>query len=382
MNLETKLIQLCRNQVGASEYLERFEACSLPKFRSEDYQRTDVCKMLNDEWSVCQAEIRSNIDEFTLPEGMYFTRASELKNKSLPKIQDQEALSLLACSFMPNAQVLYLSKDVKFDGTLDFDTIYECSVKTLSAQNLYLVLEEGAELHLIRRNHSLSSMKTLNLDSVHIFAGAGSRLCFTDIDNTNDLTQRISSLYVEQEAGSDVAINNFSLRSGRTRNNFTCRLLGEGAKLNLGGLVLNDGFNHVDNFSFIAHEVPNCISNELFKYILQDESYGVFTGRILVALDAQKTQAHQNNRNLLLSPSARMQSKPQLEIYADDVKCSHGMTTGQMDADALFYMRQRGLSLDEAKRLLSIAFASDVLAMLRSDVLRERVLKILSDRLS
>ena len=138
---------------------------------------------------------------------------------------------------------------------------------------------------------------------------------------------------------------------------------------------------HTDNFSFIEHAVPHCTSDELFKYILLDESRGVFTGRILVAQDAQKTQAYQNNRNLLLSPSARMQSKPQLEIYADDVKCSHGMTTGQLSEDALFYMRQRGIALQEAKLMLSNAFAADVLKRIPEEELSEHLRTKTEERL-
>ena len=113
-----------------------------------------------------------------------------------------------------------------------------------------------------------------------------------------------------------------------TRNNYSVTLAEERADLKVSGFVLTAGKAHADNFSYIEHAVPHCTSDELFKYVLRDDSRGVFTGRILVAQDAQKTQAYQNNRNLLLSPTARMQSKPQLEIYADDVKCSHGMTTG------------------------------------------------------
>ncbi len=380
--IEEKLTKLCRKTIGDSDELKAFETTELPRYRSEDYQRTDICKMLDNDWEVAEAPLTTNFASIELPQGLSFVRLNDFPKELLPKCFYNDSLSLLIQAFKPNASVLYVAKEVKVKDTLDFDTILNFSEETLVAQNLYIILEEGAELHLIRRNHSRSAVPTLHLDHVYIFAGQNSKLCLTEIENTNNITERISQTNLFQMSGSDVRINNFSLRSGRTRNNFICHLREEYANLNLGGLVLNDGRNHVDNFSYIAHEVPHCTSNELFKYILQDDSYGVFTGRILVAKDAQKTEAYQNNRNLLLSPSARMQAKPQLEIYADDVKCSHGMTTGQLDADALFYMRQRGISLDEAKRLLSIAFADDVLQMLRSDKLRERVQDIISEQLS
>ncbi len=380
MRLEKQLTELCLHSVGASDYLRAFEQLTLPKYKSEDYQRTDVSKLLSGNWQMAERRLESKFDAKVLPKGASFIQAKDY-TKALPKPQN-DPLLLLALAFNPNAMVLHLEKGIKLAETLDYDSILEASHPSLFAHNLYIILEEDAELHLIRRHHSQVTARALNLNSVQIYAGKGSNLCFTDIDNTNDLTERISSLYLYQEAESNVRLNNFSLRSKRTRNNFYCYLRGEKASLNLGGLVLNDGKNHIDNFSYIAHEVPNCQSNELFKYILQDQSYGVFTGRILVAKDAQKTEAFQNNRNLLLSSEARMQAKPQLEIYADDVKCSHGMTTGQLDTDALFYMRQRGISLEEAKRLLSIAFADDVLKMLRSDSLREHVLEIISEQLS
>ena len=150
--------------------------------------------------------------------------------------------------------------------------------------------------------------------------------------------------------------------------------------MQLGGFVVNSDKEHTDNFSFISHSVPHCTSTELFKYVLRDDSYGVFTGRILVAIDAQKTQADQTNNNLLLSKTARMQAKPQLEIYADDVKCSHGMTTGQLSEQALFYMQQRGIAKDEAKRLLSIAFSEDVLLHLDREELRDEVRELIAER--
>ncbi len=380
--IEENLAKLCRETVGKSSYLKAFEQTELPRYRSEDYQRTDICKMLDKKWQVAEAPLRTNFADIELPQGLSFVTLNEFPKELLPKQVSDDSISLLAQAFKPNASVLYLAKGVKAKETLDVDTIFDFAEETLVAQNLYIILDEGAELSLIRRNHSKGAVRSLHLDHIFIYASKNAKLDLTEIENTNDLTERISQTNVYQMEGSDVNIKNFSLRSARTRNNYSCHLIGEEANLNLGGLVLNDGKNHVDNFSYIAHEVPNCTSNELFKYILQDNSYGVFAGRILVAKDAQKTEAYQNNRNLLLSPSARMQAKPQLEIYADDVKCSHGMTTGQLDSDALFYMRQRGISLVEAKRLLSIAFADDVLKMLPNERLQENVLKIISEQLS
>ena len=172
-----------------------------------------------------------------------------------------------------------------------------------------------------------------------------------------------------------------TLARGVTRNNYYISLAEEEADLKVSGFALSKDKGHADNFSYIEHAVPHCTSDELFKYILLGDSRGVFTGRILVAQDAQKTQAYQNNRNLLLSPTARMQSKPQLEIYADDVKCSHGMTTGQLSPEALFYMQQRGIPREEAKLMLSHAFAEDVLERIPLDEEAEAIREHIAEQL-
>ena len=148
----------------------------------------------------------------------------------------------------------------------------------------------------------------------------------------------------------------------------------------MGGLAICDKTQHIDNFAFLDHAVPNCNSNELFKTVLQDKATGVFCGKILVEKDAQKTLAYQTNRNLCASPDAQMFAKPQLEIYADDVKCSHGLTTGHLDDEALFYMRARGIDKEEAKLLLMVAFTRDVVDMVRIDSLQERLSMLIDKR--
>jgi len=147
----------------------------------------------------------------------------------------------------------------------------------------------------------------------------------------------------------------------------------EGAECLLNGLYLADGAQHVDNFTEIEHAKPLGTSSELYKGILSGKAHGVFNGKIVVQKNAQKTNARQTNKNLLLSPDAAVNTKPQLEIYADDVKCSHGSTIGQIDADAMFYLRSRGLGVDEARSLLSFAFASEVIGKIKIEGLRRQL---------
>jgi Fe-S cluster assembly protein SufD len=183
----------------------------------------------------------------------------------------------------------------------------------------------------------------------------------------------ISALHARLERNARLSCYSVSLGGGLVRNDATATLLGEGAECNLNGIFLGTGRRHVDNHTTIDHAVPHTSSNELYKGVLDDRSRGIFHGRVIVRPDAQKTDARQSNKNLLLSPGAEIDSKPQLEIHADDVKCSHGSTIGQIDRDALFYLRARGIAEEDARRLLTRAFVSEVTGSLRFEPLRVRI---------
>ena len=164
-----------------------------------------------------------------------------------------------------------------------------------------------------------------------------------------------------------------TLHNGTTRNTTEVTLNGHGAEISLCGMAIADKNEHVDNHTFIDHKVSDCTSNELFKYVLDDQSVGAFAGKVLVREGAQRTSSQQTNRNLCATRETRMYTQPQLEIYADDVKCSHGATVGQLDEKALFYMRQRGISLKEARLLLMFAFVNEVIDTIRLDALKDRL---------
>ena len=194
-----------------------------------------------------------------------------------------------------------------------------------------------------------------------------------DLEESSVSTTRFASVHVKQEAGSNVLVNGITLNNGLTRNNYYIELNGEQAEATLCGMSILDKEQQLDTYSHITHAVPYCTSNELFKNVLDDHAVGAFSGRILVKEDAQKTAAYQTNRNLCATREARMYSKPQLEIYADDVKCSHGATVGQLDENALFYMRSRGINEKEARLLLMFAFVNEVIDTIRLDALKDRL---------
>ncbi|MBM2802136.1 MAG: Iron-regulated transporter permease protein SufD [Deltaproteobacteria bacterium] len=193
------------------------------------------------------------------------------------------------------------------------------------------------------------------------------------LQQESDAGFHVGTLEARLDRGCHLTAHAVSLAGALVRNNVRVTLNGEGAECVLNGLYLADGKQHIDNFTEIEHVKPRARSLELYKGILGGSAHGVFNGRIVVHKDAQKTDARQTNKNLLLSADAVVNTQPQLEIYADDVKCSHGSTIGQMDGDALFYLRSRGLGVEEARSLLSFAFASDVVGRMKIDFLRARL---------
>ena len=197
----------------------------------------------------------------------------------------------------------------------------------------------------------------------------------------SDKAFHVATLSVHQDRDSNFKSNVMTFGGKLVRNNITVTLDGEGAEATLNGLYLGTGEQHIDNHTCIIHAKPHCPSHELYKGILAEKSRGVFNGKIFVLKDAQKTDAKQTNKNLILSNEASIDTKPQLEIFANDVKCTHGATIGQLDEEALFYLRSRGISLNKARDLLIYAFASDVIERITVEPLREELHKILHKRL-
>jgi Fe-S cluster assembly protein SufD len=202
------------------------------------------------------------------------------------------------------------------------------------------------------------------------------------VQQENAQAFHIASLNFQQERSSSVTTHAIALGGALDREDVTTVLCGEGAESLLHGLYVISGEQHVDNHTVIDHAKPHCSSRELYKGILDGSSSGVFNGKIIVRKDAQKTDSKQSNKNLLLSENAVINTKPQLEIYADDVKCTHGATIGQIDQEAVFYLRSRGIGLEEARALLTQAFASDVIEKIKFESVRAKLSQALVARLA
>lgn len=239
----------------------------------------------------------------------------------------------------------------------------------------------NSQAHIIYSSHTIGDNSGFTNSVTEVSLGQNAVLRQYIIQNDNDSAYSVNSSYVNQERDSNYSAVTISLGGKFIRNNHTARLAGENSEANFYGLVLGTGKQLVDNHTLADHATPHCQSNELYKYILDDRSTGVFNGKIIVRPDAQKTNAYQSNKTILLSDTATINTKPQLEIFADDVKCSHGATSGQLDEESLFYLRSRGIPADKARALLLHAFATDVLNHITLAPLRDALDKSIAIRL-
>jgi Fe-S cluster assembly protein SufD len=256
------------------------------------------------------------------------------------------------------------------------------SDKDIFAQDRNLVIvEEGAQLSLLVCDHALSPQHYLTNTVTEVFVGQDARFEIIRVQNQHNNSGKITHTFIHQERDSYASSNNITLHGGLVRNATWHSLEGENSETHSYGLFFADKQQHVANFVKVDHIAPNCNSTQLFKGVLDDNSSGAFNGRIMVHQNAQKTNAYQSNNNIILSDTARMDTKPQLEIYADDVKCSHGATVGQLDEDALFYLRSRGIEEHEAKLMLMFGFAHDVIKNISIEALRDRIDNLVLQRL-
>jgi Fe-S cluster assembly protein SufD len=250
-----------------------------------------------------------------------------------------------------------------------------------SHPRVLVVAGRSSEASIIESYVSLGDGATLTNAVTEVVLDENASVKHYRLQRESESAYHIGTLEARQGRDSRFRSFNLVLGGALTRNNMTLRFAGEGIESWLNGLYLVHGRQHVDNHTFIDHAVPHCNSHELYKGILANESRAVFSGKVLVREDAQKTDAKQTNRNLLLSGAARVNTKPMLEIFADDVKCTHGATVGQLDADALFYLRSRGMSPDVAKVLLTHGFAMEVLDTIELDPLREELDRLVLSKL-
>ncbi|MGO4919831.1 Fe-S cluster assembly protein SufD [Maribacter spongiicola] len=293
-----------------------------------------------------------------------------------------ESLTSLNTAFSREGAYIYIPKNKmpkKPIEILHFSTGNEASI-LLQPRNL-IVVEENAEVQIIERHQSLTSNDTLTNAVTEIFAAKSAIVDFYKIQNDAATASLIDNTYVDQKDKSVVNVHTFSFGGKLTRNNLNFYQNGEYIDSTMNGVTILGEKQHVDHYTLVHHMQPNCESHQDYKGIYGDSSTGVFNGKIIVDKIAQKTNAFQKNNNILISDKASINSKPQLEIFADDVKCSHGCTIGQLDEDALFYLQSRGIPKKEAKALLMYAFSNNVLNTVRIPELKTRINKLIAKKL-
>ena len=311
-----------------------------------------------------------------LPEGVVIGSlrefaTSEYYNRLASK--DEDALTSLNTMLTQDGLYVYVPKGIVLDKAIQVINILRSDVDLMVNRRVLIIVEEGAEAKFLFCDHAADDRHFLTTQVIEAFVGENSKLDLYCLEETHAKNVRISNVYIDQQANSRVNHNVITLHNGVTRNKLDLEFNGEGAECFCNGCVIADKKQHVDNNTLITHHVPHCTSHELYKYVLNDEAVGAFAGMVYVAKDAQKTSSQMTNQNLCSTKQARMYTQPMLEIYADDVKCAHGSTVGQLNDAAMFYMRQRGIPEKEARLLLQNAFINEVIDQMELEPLRDRL---------
>ncbi|MCB0803528.1 MAG: Fe-S cluster assembly protein SufD [Bacteroidetes bacterium] len=272
---------------------------------------------------------------------------------------EHEIFTAINTAYHQDGAFLHVEKNVKVEESFYVVNIVDDS-NVLAHPRNFFYLESGSEANVVLKTISMSTSSSFTNMVSEIFVDANAFLELNKIQDEQEGDYQIANEQVRQLDDSRFKINTFTLNGALVRNNLNIELLGKNIETWLNGLYPLKGKQHVDNHTYVLHQEPNCVSHELYKGILDDQSTGVFNGKVFVYREAQKTNAYQSNANMVLTDNASAYSKPELEIYADDVKCSHGSVTGQLDEEAMFYLRSRGMSEKSSRAVLLNAFASDV----------------------
>lgn len=339
---------------------------------------------LNGEYSEALSDTISAEGLTVLPFQTALKERQDVVEQYFGKKADLEADPFVAMNtaFSMNGVFIEVADKAVVDKPIVLYFIGDSSVAKLSYQIRNLVVAgKFAEVTVIEKFDTIGDNESFTNVVNEFSVDHNAHVQYFKIENDSDKAYHVSNTHASQEGSSTFTANTIALNGAMVRNNLNIRLDGEGCESHMNGLYVLKGKTHVDNHTVVDHVKPNSYSNELYKGIMDDKSRGVFNGKIFVRQDAQKTNAFQSNKNVLLSDNATINTKPQLEIWADDVKCSHGCTTGQLDQDALFYLQARGIQKDKARAILLRAFASDVLENIDNEAIKDYLEAIITERL-
>ena len=401
-----------------TEALENFEKIGFPTKKLEAWKYTSLNSVLKNDFSIFLNKDNSvelsdvkkyfihDIDTYKIVfiDGKYSSFLSETTHDDLDvclmssaltkpkykavienyfnKIAKPDNLTSLNTAFASEGAYIHIPRNVEVEKPIqiiNFTTGSEAATMT-QPRNL-IVVDENAHVQIIERHQSLTSNPVLSNVVTEIFAARHSTVDVYKIQNDTLNASLVDNTYVDQKSHSVVSMHTFSFGGNITRNNLNFYQNGEHIDSILKGITILEGKQHVDHHTLVHHIEPNCESHQDYKGIYDARSTGVFNGKVIVDKEAQKTNAYQKNNNVLVSDRATINAKPQLEIFADDVKCSHGCTIGQLDDDALFYMQQRGIPVKEGKALLMFAFANTVLESVKIPEVKSRIAKLIANKL-
>jgi Fe-S cluster assembly protein SufD len=294
----------------------------------------------------------------------------------------KDGINALNTAFLQGGVFIHAKRGHMVEHPIYIYNVVDGRSENILAQPRSLVyLSEHAQVQLVETYATIGAGESFTNQVMEIVVEKGAKMEYYKIQNDKDHTNQVSTTHIRQIGTSYIHTVTISLNGGIVRNNLNVILEADHCEAHLYGLYFHQGQSHIDNHTVVDNVNPNCLSNELYKGILNDNATGVFNGKILVRQQAQKTNAYQSNRNVLLSDNSSVNSKPQLEIFADDVKCSHGCTVGKLNEDGLFYLRSRGISEKIARSLLLQAFAIDILEQIKPEPIRKHIENLIAERL-
>jgi Fe-S cluster assembly protein SufD len=403
---------------------ENFNKKGLPTYKNEEWKYTNVSDLFRKEYQLSEDKIntqisKSDIDKMRLPghekanelvfvNGKFNAQLSnirssqkqlvilpleeavngkykELVNTHLGKsnVFIDDAIHALNTSFIYGGVFVYAVK-----GQIIEDPVYLYHISDarenhiLSQPRSLFYVEESAKLQLAETYKTIGSMDSFTNEVFEVVVNSNAIVEYYKIQNDSSNASHVGTTHIRQIGKSYAHTVVVSLNGGIIRNNTNIIMEAQGNEAHMYGLYLLKGNTHVDNHTLVDNKMPNCFSNEFYKGVMDGRSTGVFNGKIYVRPDAQKTNAYQTNNNILLSDGASVNTKPQLEIFADDVKCSHGCTVGRLDEEALFYLRARGISKEHAQAMLLHAFASNIIEQIKIEPLRDYAEQLIVERLA
>jgi Fe-S cluster assembly protein SufD len=311
------------------------------------------------------------------------TKYPEIFKKYYNKLTENERDGIISqnTAFAQDGIFIYVPEGLAVEKPVQIINIASTEEELMICQRNLVVAEKNSDVKIIVCDHSLTHYNFLYNNMTEIFAGQDSKIDYYKVQNSHNHSVQLSTTHISQKENSKVLFDVVTLHGGLVRNNIKVMLDEPHCENFTGSLCLADKSQHIDNYVFVEHSKPDCTSRQIFRGVYDDNASGVFHGKILVKKDAQRTNAFQTNNNIFLTDEAKVHTQPQLEIYADDVKCSHGATIGQLDENALFYMRSRGIELKEARLLLMHAFSHEIIKQLRIEPLKERIDDLVDRRL-